>query len=370
MRVARCAITLALLTALLPRPVLAEWDPARIASTKEAAEQAYSANDFPKAALHYIELRKLLKDAIAEGSVPPEYLEGVRLALTVSTYQLGRANQQSGNCSGAALVYQELLGEMEADPSMQSRTLHRLAESQLCQHEAVQGAFDVTHVLETQRTLETLRPLLPQLDDTTELQAEVETLEETLLEEQGRLANALFAEVGREALDSTRCAQLEPLLEPPHAWAAGLEVTPAQWKRARADHTRACTVRADVPLEPVDEGLPSEPGWVLLGVGVATLVGAVIADALVLQEIEEYRELNEDCATVAFSSCNNARNAYQELEGKPELVLGLYIGGGILTAAGLTWILLTMDSDPPEGVSWSVSPALEGGFTARLRWVY
>ena len=351
----------------------AQWDPTRIQETKDAAEAAYAAGDYSAAVLHYVELRSILKSALEAGEVPSDTVEGVTGALHATTYQLGRSNQLSENCDGAVLVYQELLTQDASALSILTKARYRMAETRLCLAEqaTTAGNYETAaqEIREARQQLAVLASLLRDQDDasTAELVADSLKLEGALATAQTDALDKLTKDA-HWSVQQKECERAKSLLDVGQQTFAVNANTPGSWQVLESDYQSICvakTAKADDHKEtpPVVTDENSDLGWlswVVVGAGGATLLAASITDAVVSAQITQYEDLLATCRAGVVTRCEDARAEYRFIGSKPDVVLALYVSGGIVTAGGLAWALYELTSGDDESAQVGLVPTSDG----------
>ena len=103
-------------------------------------------------------------------------------------------------------------------------------------------------------------------------------------------------------------------------------------------------------------------GYIVGGVGVAVLGGALVTDVVLLgDKIDELE-------SAASTRASNEQTLFDEASGLQSLSLGLYVGGAVLSAAGVALILWPSETESaPEAKSAGLAPWLSPT-SAGLRW--
>lgn len=133
----------------------------------------------------------------------------------------------------------------------------------------------------------------------------------------------------------------------------------------RGGETAELTITLAPPKEPenggtptprVDEGTSLTPiAWALIGTGGAAMLAGLIVELAVLpDEIDAYEAAGAAGDTDAY---NEGRDTVTTLQGA---TLGLYIGGGLLIAGGVAWLLLAPDEDDAPKISGWIGPERAG----------
>ncbi|MDX9722663.1 MAG: hypothetical protein RBU37_18085 [Myxococcota bacterium] len=351
---------------LLPSSALAQWDPTRISQSKDAAQAAYEAGDYPEAARAYIELRNLLKTSLENGEVPEAYVVSVEQALLAISYQLGRSNQLSGNCSGAITVFSDIIVEPAADAVLRAKTHLRWAESELCvagQLEAEGRYKELSeHLGQFRAQVEALQSMAQgePSDEIVESLEQLDELEVRREELNTRAVSALLLRAER-LLEAQQCENAAQTMQSAgelfELGGANLGLwmdTQQQWNQRCAE---PAVVDEPAPVVDNDKGVDWLP-WTLFGVGTATLVAAVVSDIVVSSQINDYESLLRGCKQGLADRCDDASREYDALSGRPTLVAALYISGGALTTGVLAywlidWLLAEEDSVASPAVSWT-----------------